>query len=346
MHMSKKNNTKAKQTLTPEQKEEQSKKHYIKKRNSIWFWAVILIVALLAYSARNIVGTYYYAFVVRDGNITSAMAGIDDTAYTSTEEAVKADLLSQWDSYSNSRLRDTVSTTAQDGVVLNGYYYDNGSDVTVVALHRYDGSGTDEFLYASYFEHYNLLLPDARDHGSSGGEVCTFGYLESQDVASWLDWIDETLGDQQVILYGEDLGAVSALMADDAGLLEGRVAFILAESPYTSLTDWAEYSMAHWFKIPKFMTKLMGVYADYKGVMDYRQADALTQAGEGTTPVLFLVGEDNNYVPTEESLAVYEAWGGEKELLSLSGRNGLIYAKNTQEIQNTLDQWVATYLHH
>jgi hypothetical protein len=342
MDMSKKNKNHV-DTRTPEQKAADMKE-YKKTQKIVWIGAVVLIIILLVVSMRNIVGGYYYAFVLRSETITSAMEGIDAKVYTTAEEEELAELQSQWDSYHNSRLRDTVTTTASDGVTLGGYYYDNGSETTVIALRGYDQTADEDFLYAPYFEDCNLLLPDSRNHGISGGTASTFGVLEQNDLAAWLDWVEENLGQQNIVVYGEDVGAVTALMADENGLLEGRVSFVVAESPYTSLTDWAEYSMKQWFKIPKVVTKLMGYYSDLQEDFDYREADALAEASAGSVPVLFLVGKNNEFVPAEESTAVYDAWSGEKELCSYASRNGLIYAENTQEIQNVLDRWMETYL--
>lgn len=338
----KKQKTSSKAPLTPEQ-EAKAKASYQKTRRNVWIFAGVLILVLLGVSFRNIVINYYYAFVLRSESISAAMDSIDPLFYTTEEQAELHDLQEEWDSYKNSRLRDTVTAQAFDGVTLKGYYYDNGSDVTLLVLHGYDRSGADEFLYAPYFEDCNLLLPDARNHGGSGGDASTFGALEQQDVNTWLQWIEENLGEQTVIIYGEDLGASTALLASENGLLTDNVAFIVAESPYSSLAELADYTMSKWYKIPKVLTSFMGRYANSRGEFNYTDADPLAGAANGSCPVLFLLGEKNEYIPAGETQALYEAWGGEKELCSYPSRNGLIYAENTEDIQSRLDAWMETY---
>ena len=331
---------KNKQTKQPPPRETRSS--YKKTRRNIILGAVLLILVLLGLSFRSIVSQYYYAFILRsDETISAAMANMDPLYYSTAEQEVLAPLERQWDSYKNARLCDRVSTHAKDGVTLTGRLYDNSSETTVVVLHRYDGSSQDDFLYGPYFGDCNLLLPDARNHGESGGMACTFGALEQYDLVCWLAWIEESLGKQRVILYGEDMGASTALLASENGLLPDNVAFILADSPYTSLSDIADYAMAKWYKIPKCLTHFMGVMADREGNgFQVAQADVLSGAKQGSCRVLFLLGENNEYIPAQQTKALYEAWGGEKELFSCSSRNGLIYAEHTGEIQRLLDQWM------
>jgi pimeloyl-ACP methyl ester carboxylesterase len=238
-----------------------------------------------------------------------------------------------------------VTTQAQDVVTLAGRLYDNDSDTTVVVLHRYDGSSQEDFLYGTYFGDCNLLLTDARNHGESGGDACSFGALEQYDLVSWLEWIQNNLGQQKVILYGEDMGASTALLASEHGLLPDNVAFIVADSPYTSLADIADYAMSKWYKIPKALTHFMGRMSDQAdNGFQVAEADALSGAAQGSCPVLFLLGEDNEYIPATETQALYNSWGGEKELFSCDSRNGLIYAEHVEEIQTILDQWMERYL--
>ena len=53
-------------------------------------------------------------------------------------------------------------------------------------LHPFDGSGAaTDYLWAPYYAQAgcNILLPDSRDHGQSGGEHVTYGLLEGGDAA-------------------------------------------------------------------------------------------------------------------------------------------------------------------
>lgn len=72
-----------------------------------------------------------------------------------------------------------VSVQAADGAVLKGWYIQpkefNGS--VVIALHGITDNREGVFGYGLMFleRGYAVLLPDARAHGESGGEIATYG---------------------------------------------------------------------------------------------------------------------------------------------------------------------------
>src|SRR5215471_2607698 len=88
---------------------------------------------------------------------------------------------------------ESVSIVAADGALLKAWYVHpasyNGN--AVVLLHgitdnREGVSGYGELL----LEHgYAVLLPDARRHGESGGELATYGLKEVDDIHRWASWI-------------------------------------------------------------------------------------------------------------------------------------------------------------
>src|SRR5215470_12834198 len=88
-----------------------------------------------------------------------------------------------------------VSIVAADGVELKGWYVHprdfNGS--VVVALHGITDNREGVAGYGKLFlDHgYAVLLPDARAHGESGGDLATYGVKESDDFHRWVSWIYE-----------------------------------------------------------------------------------------------------------------------------------------------------------
>src|SRR6201987_3764749 len=92
----------------------------------------------------------------------------------------------------DSELTD-VAMVAADGATLRAWrihpLHSNRS--AVILLHglsdnRAGMTGYDELLLSHGF---NVLMPDARAHGSSGGDLATYGLLESGDIHRWLDWL-------------------------------------------------------------------------------------------------------------------------------------------------------------
>ena len=72
-----------------------------------------------------------------------------------------------------------VSITAADSIVLKGWYIHpaNFNGNSVVVLHGITDNREGVAGYGKMFldRGYAVLLPDARDHGESGGDMATYG---------------------------------------------------------------------------------------------------------------------------------------------------------------------------
>jgi predicted alpha/beta-fold hydrolase len=128
-----------------------------------------------------------------------------------------------------------VSITAADGAVLSGWFIHphtyNGN--AVVLLHgitdnREGVAGYGELLLA---HGYAVLLPDARRHGESGGELATYGLKEADDIHRWVSWIYANDPPQCVYGFGESYGA--ALMLQSLAT-ENRYCAVAVESPFST----------------------------------------------------------------------------------------------------------------
>jgi hypothetical protein len=283
--------------------------------------------------------------------VEEAVANMNGLTFSQEEEETLLPLQQAWDLFTSSRLRDEVTVTADDGVTLHGYLYNEGSDITVVVLPRFDQDGIADFLPGVWLNEQtgcNLLLPDPRNHGESGGDYYGYGYLEQYDLDNWLDWAEETLGAQTFILWGEGSGANTILFAQQSGLLDSRVAFAVAESPIASLHEMAQRQIFKWYTVPAFPFlssiewKLARSEAGYT-IQDLELADLLAD-GQGTIPVLFLESSQDEYILPEWSTTVYLSYNGEKELTYGGGTHGTVYAYRQDEIQSLLSSWCSLYV--
>ena len=60
---------------------------------------------------------------------------------------------------------------------------------------------------------YNVFMFDQRNSGTSGGDICTYGYLEWQDVLGAIGIVKQISVTTDVILYGIGTGCTSSLLA-------------------------------------------------------------------------------------------------------------------------------------
>jgi uncharacterized protein len=98
---------------------------------------------------------------------------------------------------------EAVAIAAADGVALRAWYFrepgSRGDAVIVlhgVADNRMGVLGLVRMLAR---HQYDVLAPDARAHGESGGGAATYGLLEADDIHRWVSWLAETKGRAQAV---------------------------------------------------------------------------------------------------------------------------------------------------
>jgi hypothetical protein len=133
-----------------------------------------------------------------------------------------------------------VEITALDGAVLRAWFMrpqeTNGD--AVILLHGVSDKRMGMYGYGKWLlqNHYMVLLPDARAHGDSGGELATYGLKEADDIHRWVDWIESAEHPHCMFGLGESMGAAQLLQALPK---EPRFCAVVAESPFASFREVA-----------------------------------------------------------------------------------------------------------
>ena len=92
----------------------------------------------------------------------------------------------------NGASMQSVALTASDNAVLQAWYFRAGPSTrnhghAVILLHGVSDSRLGVVSIAPMFlsHGYSVLVPDARAHGESGGDVATYGVRERDDLRAW-----------------------------------------------------------------------------------------------------------------------------------------------------------------
>ncbi|MCL2301529.1 MAG: alpha/beta fold hydrolase, partial [Firmicutes bacterium] len=116
---------------------------------------------------------------------------------------------------------EDISMRSRDGLELKGWYLPAAepSNKLAVLVHGYTNHGPGEFGGFLKFYHevlgYNVLLPDHRAHGRSGGKRVGFAALEWQDIFDWTDIYARRLGpDAEAVLHGISMGAATVMQCN------------------------------------------------------------------------------------------------------------------------------------
>jgi pimeloyl-ACP methyl ester carboxylesterase len=233
----------------------------------------------------------------------------------------------------------SVSFSSRDGIPLSAWYIAaNGAPLgTVILAHGIDGNRSDMLTRAAFLVHagYNALLVDLRDHGQSGGDYASPGYMEALDVLGALDYLERNGRQPPFIAMGHSYGAVAVLWA---GAQSPQIDAVIADSPYISFEDMVAHATILLSEDPsrsfweRFGLRLAGfsvveeavvpIYYLRTGVwMSSHKANSLVAISRiGQRPILFIAGAKDKICPPADTEKMYQkALSPHKELLVVPG---------------------------
>lgn len=235
--------------------------------------------------------------------------------------------------------RDTfkaVHITAQDGTPLAARYYHHADGAPLaIIFHGYRGyaerDGLGGYTLCTALG-YNVLLPDQRAHGHSGGHTITMGAKEQYDAQGWANWAAERFGlDTPLFLMGVSMGAATVMLA--SGLpLPSSVKGIVADCGYTSAKEITRKCLPDYLPhTPVWLAYAVGrLGARLYGHFEPNRIDCTAAVSRAAVPILFIHGEEDGFVPCEMSRKNYDACASRKQLLTIPGAaHAVCYYRDT-----------------
>lgn len=213
--------------------------------------------------------------------------------------------------------------TSYDGTSLFGRFYQNGdSKQTVLLLHGYRSDPIHDFscAFKFYFDKgFNLLAPDQRAHGRSGGRFITYGVRERYDAKCWMEQINRLVPDGDIYANGVSMGASTLLMATSLDLPE-NLRGIIADCGFTSpgaiikkvIKENMHLPVFPVYNVIRLMTRLVARF-------DFEEYSAVTAVRESKVPILMLHGREDCFVPFSMGEEIFEAAGGKKQAVWVEG---------------------------
>lgn len=265
-----------------------------------------------------------------------------------SDEPKKEDTTADWLRDFDSKL-EQYEITGTLGKPIRGYLIpaDEPSDKIIVCSHGYRSS-KGEFRLVSKFLHeqgYNVFLVDHQAAGKSEGKFITFGAYESQDLILWLDFINEKFGkDIKIALYGISMGSASVMLTSNNENLPDNVKLIIADCGYTSVKDEFSFNLKSAMVPDKPLIFIANQFSKSIGKWDFNDVSPLESVKHSKVPILFIHGEDDDFVPTHMVGKLYNACSTEKDLLIVSGAgHACSYEKNSEIYEEKLKEFFAKY---
>ncbi len=214
-------------------------------------------------------------------------------------------------------LQDVVINAA-DGAELRAWYVQprdfNGSGV--ILLHGITDNREGMAGYGRLFldRGYAVLLPDARAHGESGGELATYGLKESDDLHRWVSWLyAHGLAPQQCVYgLGESYGA--ALLLESLAV-ETRFCAVAAENSFSTAREMSYERVSGPLRLAPWFGRTLGrpviasavFYARMRYGIDLLRPSPLDALEHSSVPVLLIHGERDVSISPRHSIILAAA---------------------------------------
>lgn len=219
---------------------------------------------------------------------------------------------------------------------------------TVVLVHGFGSSKEEMGGYAGLFHQlgYNVLVPDDRAQGASGGKAISYGYFESRDYLKWINQVISRLGQQsKIVLFGVSMGGATTMMASGQQTPPQVKAYI-EDCGYTTADDEIRYQAKQMYNLPYWpMVPLTSAVTRLKAGFSFKDADALSAVKKNHKPMLFIHGGADDFVPTKMVYQVYRADAGPKELMVVPGAKHAASLKHSpQRYEHKVKQFLQKYV--
>jgi dipeptidyl aminopeptidase/acylaminoacyl peptidase len=244
-----------------------------------------------------------------------------------------------------------VRIQAADGVTLRGWYARpqtfNGN--AVLLLHGITDNREGVAGYGDLFlDHgYAVLLPDARRHGESGGELATYGLKESDDIHRWVSWLyaHDLARSACVYGFGESYGAALVLQSL---AVEPRYCAVAAESSFSTAREMSYERVSGPLHLSPWFGRTVGrpviaaavVYARMRYGIDLLAPSPLAAVEHSTVPVLLIHGERDKSISPRHSMILASAAPDRVQLwLVANAGHTMAWAAAHQEFESRVLGW-------
>jgi len=241
-----------------------------------------------------------------------------------------------------------VSITTPNQVILRGWLLRPaaGNGNAAILLH---GLGDNRLGMTGYAQlllahGYTVLLPDARAHGVSGGELATYGLLERSDIHNWVDFLMAVTQPRCVYGIGESMGAAELLQSLQE---ETRFCAVVTESPFSTFREIAYDRMGQPFHMGPWvgrvllrpMVEIAFLRVRWKYGLEMQRVSPADAAARSHTPILLIHGQIDGNIPVRHSRAIHGV-APQTELWEVAGADhcGAIAAA-PQEFESRVLGW-------
>lgn len=240
--------------------------------------------------------------------------------------------------------KEDIYIDSNDNLKLHGYLIsNNNSHEWVITVHGYTCSANSmsNIAYHYFNKGYNLIIPDLRGHGKSEGNYIGMGWHDRLDILKWIDYIMQKDSEAKIILHGVSMGASTVMMVSGEDI-PSNVKVIIEDCGYTSAIEQFSYKIKKMYKIPSFpILNICSFISKIKANYFIEEASSIKQIKKSKTPILFIHGDKDKFVPFYMQDKLYEACSSKKEKLIIENAGHAKCEKvNSKLYWDTVDKFI------
>lgn len=303
--------------------------------------SLIAMLLLITAGTGAFIGNYFYDLAINPFTSKDMIFGDDDD----DEGEIKEDV--NWlinDSNYNDKYINSF-----DNLKLHSYEIKNKikTNKWAIVVHGYTSEGETVSSKAKHFYDmgYNVLVPDLRAHGKSEGDYIGMGWDDRLDIINWINIIVKDNPNSEIILHGTSMGAATVLSTSGESL-PSNIKAIIADCGYTSVWDEFTYQLKALFDLPSFpVMNLSNIVTIVKTGYSLKEASPIKQVAKSKTPILYIHGDKDDFVPYYMMDQLYNATSSQKSKLTIKnaahGKSALV---NPNLYWNTVSDFLDKYI--
>lgn len=250
----------------------------------------------------------------------------------------------KWVDKIRSMKRELFEIESFDGLKLRGYYYEYSPDSPLeLIFHGYGGNAERDLsggVERCFALGRSAVLIDQRGAGMSEGRICSFGINERRDCLEWIKFATRKFGKERpIIIGGISMGAATVMMAAGEDL-PSNVVCVMADCGYSSPKEIIK-KVVREMKLPSSIVypfiRLGGMLY---GKFDIEETSPISAVARSKTPIVYIHGDTDDYVPHSMSVECYEATKSPRKLVTIEGAgHGLAFPKDPEKYVESLREF-------